>query len=549
MEPIVNEPDAKKGSRNDKDTPIEDDPFRQIGEAEPEVEGPPSPEVSATATTIPVGFETPSIHMEQGIGEEEDVFAKLGAGGETSEEVTGDKKRPAAGQGSSSEPIQMVEEAANDLFDSLGVEHYDPEEPTAELGDADRQQESVAATLISSSETTVSSKPSDEVDVREDADGQSHTISERVSQPDEVVSAETEPGQEDTQEAGDVFDTLDTADSVNQPIQSSVDSGASTEQGPTETAGIDLDEGDDEDDVFASLASGGDEAQHAESIQELNPSSTIKDNAVSSDEAEKEGRGVVLDDRDDGDDVFATLASGDDVQQAETIEVAQTDMPTDRNARAIELVETADDALFDNIGTADDIANEPISQGAGENGDSAEEQERKYQLLLEEFGGEEDFLPETQPAYQAANLFGDEPESTPFDEFIPTDYPQTASSSTTPPPNLSIENSLQDIEPYEGDASMLTETSDWLGDTSMDADQSFLVHDSHAAGAASSPLEFEVPYGWYEGDTFHYYTDEQREQVRLAMLEQQPQPESEAQTVSENQGTSPARGLGPNLTI
>jgi len=72
---------------------------------------------------------------------------------------------------------------------------------------------------------------------------------------------------------------------------------------------------------------------------------------------------------------------------------------------------------------------------------------------------------------------------------------------------------------------MVTETSDWLGEASLEADQSFQVLD---IASASSPVDFEVPYGWYEGDTFHYYTDEQREQVRLAMLDTQPQPASSA---------------------
>jgi hypothetical protein len=79
---------------------------------------------------------------------------------------------------------------------------------------------------------------------------------------------------------------------------------------------------------------------------------------------------------------------------------------------------------------------------------------------------------------------------------------------------------------------MVTDTSDWLKDSSVD-DQSFQVQDSSALGGESSPVEFEVPYGWYEGDTFHYYTNEQREQVRLAMLESQPQ---STQSASNNEG-------------
>jgi hypothetical protein len=540
MEHIDKDPKAKKGQINDNETSEEDDPFAQIGKADTEVE---SRQVSTTETSIPVDFETPSIHMEQGMGkEEEDVFAKLDA----EDDAPGDEGTPEAGlggeQGSSSEPILLVEQAANDLFDSLGVEHYDPEEPVSAPEHADAQQESDAPTAISTSETIdVNAKTSDDLDIQEETNNQSRAASEPVIRPDEVVLATEESIVEPGQKA-DVFDTLNTADTDDQPIRISVDSSISTDQRPTEELGIALHDGNDGDDVFATLASGGDIPPTA-TIPDSTSPPVAKDNMASSEEAGGSEIGIVLDDGGESDDVFATLASGaEEVHEAERTEEPETSTPNERNAAtSIDLIESADDAVFDNLGTADDEVDQQVSQGAGENGDSAEEQERKYRLLLEEFGGEEDeFLPESLPVHEAATFF-DESESTPFDEFIPTDYPQTASSSTTPPPNLSIENSLQDIEPYEGDTSMLTETSDWLGDTSTEADQSFQIQGSHAAGAASSPLEFEVPYGWYEGDTFHYYTDEQREQVRLAMLEQQPQPESNEQTGPQSQGTSSAK--------
>jgi hypothetical protein len=410
MERMDQPPDKRKTSTVDK-TSEENDPFAEIGQ-EVEASTP-----AASGTTIPVDFETPSIHMEEAGG---DLFDKLGSGmSGAHQEVAGNGERP---KEESSEPIQLVEDAANDLFDTLGVEHYGP---TAE------HQE---------------------------------------------------------KEAIDVIDALDTSNPIDLPSE-----------------------------------------EHAKSS--LPPAPTADES------------GIILDDGGDGDDVFATLASNEDVEETGTRDQPKdTASPAQPAVPAIEIVETEGDALFDNLGAADEEAepapstielveteHDSIFDNLGtveqtppaESGDSLEEQERKYRLLLEEFGGEQqEFLPESGTTPQAAALF-EEDEPTPFDELEP-EHLQTASSSTTPPPNLSIENSLQDIEPYEGDTSMVTDTSDWLKDSSVD-DQSFQVRDSAALGGESSPVEFEVPYGWYEGDTFHYYTNEQREQVRLAMLESQPQ--------------------------
>lgn len=173
------------------------------------------------------------------------------------------------------------------------------------------------------------------------------------------------------------------------------------------------------------------------------------------------------------------------------------------------------------------------------------QEERDYSALLDEFSGLEDEpLPDTAARRASSSeLFGDEPQSSTFDDFSASTgqgFLQTASGSTTPP-DLSVENSFQDdshggYDASGGDYSTRSGGS-WLADTAMD-DEPFDVQadpvnetlaEPPVSTDSSSPLQFEVPYGWYEGDTFHYYTEEEREQVRLTMLGQSEWPSSDTQ--------------------
>jgi hypothetical protein len=588
---------AKKQRKNKKitvvgtETPEENDPFAQIGQTEVEDVDPPA-EVSGT--TIPVEFETPSIHMED---EGEDVFDSLGSQMKATEpESAGIGERPEVRD--TSEPIQLVEDAANDLFDTLGVEHYDPKtdhiEPDHVLRSGEEVEESTLPAVDTAETLGISTEDTSTVlEDRQEATEESHSPLKPATTLDMDSTAKAPITSESKPVASDVFDTIDTSDPIDQPTETPSNSVSTPTAAELDDGGIEIEDNGDRDDVFATLASGEDvqEGGKAEQPEEASPTAqpttsgiqlvetehdSIFDNigsASNETEGPAESGDVSVEQEDD---VFANLGSGQEVQEAEStyqpeeissaaqpttsaIELIKTEhdsvfdnlgamddvqesMQAETNpsaaqptASAIELVETEHDSIFDNLGSATD---EP--EGPAGSGDSLEEQERKYQLLLEEFGGEEqEFLPETDPTHQAAAFFGEE-ESTPFDEFTPAsepepEYMQTASSSTTPPPNLSIENSLQDIEPYEGDTSMVSDTSDWLREDT-NGDQSFSVKDSATLGGSSSPVDFEVPYGWYEGDTFHYYTDEQREQVRLAMLETQPKP---AESVSQSQGKFP----------
>ena len=532
----TNQPPDKREKTTEGESSGENDPFAEIGQGQ-EVEA-STPAVSGT--TIPVDFGTPSIHMEDTAG---DLFAKLGSGTSGShEELAGNGERL---EGESSEPIQLVEDAANDLFDTLGVEHYDPE--------AEHMKEVTGTQSKQGMEATAPAALADS-DISEVSNGNTSTVLEDQAEVAEEVqkTSGTTPTLETTSatgmsaaygsttEASDVFDILDTSDPLD-PSSEATATVDTASTGQLEAEPI-MEPATGSSDIFDTI----------DTSDPMDLPSEVLTNSRSPPAPTADESGIVLDDGGDGDDVFATLGANE-AETTETIDQPKdTASSAQSAARAIELVETENDALFDNIGVADE-APEPgnstielvetehdsIFDNLGtveqtppaEGGDSLEEQERKYQLLLEEFGGEEqEFLPETDTTHQAASLFGEE-ESTPFDELEP-EYLQTASSSTTPPPNLSIENSLQDIEPYEGDTSMVTDTSDWLKDSSTD-DQSFQVQDSAAPGGHSSPVDFEVPYGWYEGDTFHYYTNEQREQVRLAMLESQPQ---STQSASNNEG-------------
>ena len=463
----------------------------------------------------------------------EDLFDKIGSGmNGTDEEVAGDGDRSI---GERSKPIQLVEDAANDLFDTLGVKHYDPQaDHEEEAHDSREIQETGGAAPAG---TTDSETPGVSI-------GNTSTVLEDQAQAagDEPTRLKTTPTlpttraeettttHESTKEASDIFDTLDASDPIDPTPEASDTLDASSTR-DAEVRPI-SESATDSSDVFDTINTSDPIDLSSEA-----PAMSSSPTAPAADEG-----GIMLEDGGDGDDVFATLGSNE-VEEAEMAHPPKATTPPAQPAvSAIEIVETEGDALFDNLGAADEEP-EPVTSTIelvetehdsifdnlgtveqtppAESGDSLEEQERKYQLLLEEFGGEEqEFLPESDTTHQAAALFIED-EPTPFDELEP-EFLQTASSSTTPPPNLSIENSLQDIEPYEGDTSMVTDTSDWLKDSSVD-DQSFQVQDSAALGGESSPVEFEVPYGWYEGDTFHYYTNEQREQVRLAMLDSQPQ--------------------------
>lgn len=173
--------------------------------------------------------------------------------------------------------------------------------------------------------------------------------------------------------------------------------------------------------------------------------------------------------------------------------------------------------------------------------------EKDWSHLLDDFTPleDEDTAPDASAAQHAESAYdgghsGDGPGQDAFDEYTLSsepDFLQAASSSTTPPPNLSIENSFAHSESRDaalGDLSMQSEASHWLADTTMD-DQPFEIQadtgpdtaeqqqqppQSAVTDDGNSPLAFDVPYGWYDGDTFQYYTEVEREQVRLTMLGQ-----------------------------
>ncbi|WWD17433.1 hypothetical protein CI109_101874 [Kwoniella shandongensis] len=148
--------------------------------------------------------------------------------------------------------------------------------------------------------------------------------------------------------------------------------------------------------------------------------------------------------------------------------------------------------------------------------------------------------PETlQVPVAASALFGDDSNDSAFDEIIPhsedvpePSVPSSNAASPSPVPSLSIEHSQAEIRPTglgidnAGDVSMqsmFSNASDWLQDTTFDDSIQVLPDEATTTNEADGhePVPFEVPQGWYDdnGD-WNWYTEEEKEQVRQAMLDQ-----------------------------
>ncbi|WWC94041.1 hypothetical protein V866_000879 [Kwoniella sp. B9012] len=185
----------------------------------------------------------------------------------------------------------------------------------------------------------------------------------------------------------------------------------------------------------------------------------------------------------------------------------------------------------------------PVHAGApNENGDGEGQSQS---------GGQSGVL---QVPIAASALFTDDPTDS-FADLIPDDPADDAEptfsgdiettsrpASPSPVPSLSIEHSQSDVRPTglgidaAGDTSfqsMFSDASNWLGDTTFD--DSIQILDDNAKendGSHSQQqvkqeddghelLDFEVPQGWYdESGEWHWYTDEEKEQVRKTMLGQ-----------------------------
>ncbi|OCF60462.1 hypothetical protein L486_00095 [Kwoniella mangroviensis CBS 10435] len=153
----------------------------------------------------------------------------------------------------------------------------------------------------------------------------------------------------------------------------------------------------------------------------------------------------------------------------------------------------------------------------------------------------------------ASALFTDDPTDS-FADLVPQDSANDAEptssgdmettsrpASPSPVPSLSIEHSQADTRPTglgidaAGDTSfqsMFSDASNWLGDTTFDDSIQILDDDrkendeSHSQQAKKEDdghelLDFEIPQGWYdESGEWHWYTDEEKEQVRQTMLGQ-----------------------------
>ncbi|KAK4690011.1 COPII coat assembly protein SEC16, partial [Tremellales sp. Uapishka_1] len=142
---------------------------------------------------------------------------------------------------------------------------------------------------------------------------------------------------------------------------------------------------------------------------------------------------------------------------------------------------------------------------------------KDFSDLLAEFEGDEAPSPLEEsdavlepiappPAPPISSLF--ENDRTAFDDLV--DSPP----SPSPVPSLTIEKNPADMSIQ----SIFSSASDWLADTSME--ESFVEDaDDREAGDGSALIDFQVPEGWYDDNgEWQWYTEEDKEQVRLAML-------------------------------
>lgn len=126
------------------------------------------------------------------------------------------------------------------------------------------------------------------------------------------------------------------------------------------------------------------------------------------------------------------------------------------------------------------------------------------------------------PVVALENLFGQDAESTEFDIMLSNDpTPIHSTSHSSPAPDLSIEHSIE--ENHEGkprEASfkgMFEDEPDWLEGTAVE--QASQVPEQADRLPQAGAQELVVPEGWYdENEEFHYYTPEEREQVRETMI-------------------------------
>ncbi|WVW83755.1 hypothetical protein I302_105776 [Kwoniella bestiolae CBS 10118] len=189
----------------------------------------------------------------------------------------------------------------------------------------------------------------------------------------------------------------------------------------------------------------------------------------------------------------------------------------------------------------------PTESSVGQDGESVEQGPEGSQQQISSPSGT------LEVPIAASALFTDDPTDS-FADLIPQDPAngeQPSSSgqidtsskpaSPSPVPSLSIEHSQADVRPTglgidaAGDTSfqsMFSDASNWLGDTTFDDSIQMPNEDDilNSGGQTQQvkkeddghePLDFEIPQGWYdEGGEWHWYTDEEKEQVRQTMLGQ-----------------------------
>ena len=160
--------------------------------------------------------------------------------------------------------------------------------------------------------------------------------------------------------------------------------------------------------------------------------------------------------------------------------------------------------------------------------------------------------PDIAIAAAASGLFDASSEASPFDDLIAGNAPAHEEHEALgqgvselrqveiPSESLGFESTHHPVQ-GEGDIStqsLFSNNTDWLADTSMDesfdteaierSDDPTVRLDTEVEqmqmekGDGSEPVSFEVPQGWFDDNgNWQWYTEEEKEQVRLAMLGQE----------------------------
>ena len=351
-------------------------------------------------------------------------------------------------------------------------------------------------------------------------------------------------------DADDPFARIGTANGADsehedlKPEAASETADARPEEAPPVLSAIFGDETDvNEGDVFAQLGSTADETpgRHVPAVAAEEDSGLVDAELPAAEQVPAAQPGVTVSvdtlfgGQESGADVFEQLAGGDgsfDLEEADSVNHEHSAALQDESApqtQAINLPQEHSADVFAQLAGGDESFDLRPAESTAHDDLAAQPENTTEQSQLSKPLAESDFsdllaefddiledepvqpapAPSTGPAAPAA-LFDDTDGTTAFDALAMMQQDQ---------PHISPPASQHSPTPAgtDLDASFMSNGSDWLADTTMATDD------------GDEPITFEVPQGWYDdAGEWHWYTAEEKEQVRQTMLAdsawQQPAP-------------------------